>query len=271
MFSDHSRSQIEINDTELRATAPSVFAESPMPGASGRYTFLPTVKIVSAMREEGWKPVEAQQTGVRQLERSGFQRHMVRFQRRDLIAEVGEYAPEVILLNSHDRSSGYQLRAGLFRFVCKNGLMVADGLIPAVHVRHSGQELNQIISASFKILNQLPVLADRVASFRNRFLSETETNMFAGKAMELRYHDPALAPIRPELLLNIRRNEDVGSDLWTVTNRVAENLLRGGMRDTSRMNRAGRPFRPMRAINGIHANVAINLGIWQLAETFLQN
>jgi hypothetical protein len=66
--------------------------------------------------------------GVRRLDHSGFQRHMVRFQRRDVVAEVGDYAPEVILLNSHDRSSGYQLHAGLFRFVCRNGMMVAHSL-----------------------------------------------------------------------------------------------------------------------------------------------
>jgi hypothetical protein len=271
MFKDRSRSETEINDTELRANAPAVFAEFPMPGASARYTFLPTARIVDAMREEGWKPVEAQQANVRLIERKGFQRHMVRFQRRELVAEVGEYAPEVVLLNSHDRSSGYQIRAGLYRFVCKNGLMVADGLIPAVYVRHSGQELTQIIEASFQILDQIPVLAERVVGFRNRLLSEAEASVFASKALQLRYHDPTLAPIRPQLLLDVRRNEDVGNSLWAITNRVQENLLRGGMCDTTRMNRAGKPFRAMRQIRGLQANVAINLGIWQLAESLRQN
>jgi len=84
----------------------------------------------------------------------------------------------------------------------------------------------------------------------------------------LRYSDPALAPIRAEQLLEARRYEDAGGDLWTTTNRVQENLLRGGMRDTSRVNRAGKPFRPMRQITGIGANVDINLGIWALAESF---
>jgi hypothetical protein len=40
------------------------------------------------------------------------------------------------------------------------------------------------------------------------------------------------------------------------------------MRDTSRVSRAGKHFRPMRAIRGLAANVAINLGIWDLAESF---
>jgi len=138
MFSDRSGSNaIEITDNEIRGTAPAVSAEAPMPGASSRYTFLPTGRILDAMRGEGWKPVEARQMGVRRLDHAGFQRHVIRFQRRDQVAEVGDYAPEVILLNSHDRSSGYQIHAGLFRWVCRNGMMVADSLIPSIHVRHN--------------------------------------------------------------------------------------------------------------------------------------
>jgi hypothetical protein len=80
MFSDRSTSNtIEITDSEIRGTAPAVFAESPMPGMSARYTFLPTGQILDAMPHEGWKPVEACQMGVRRLDHAGFQRHMIRF------------------------------------------------------------------------------------------------------------------------------------------------------------------------------------------------
>ena len=269
MFSDRSSSRtIEITDSEIRSNAPAVFAEAPMPGASARYTFLPTGRILDGMRGEGWKPVEARQMGVRRLDREGFQRHMIRFQRRDQVAEVGDYAPEVILLNSHDRSSGYQIHAGLFRWICRNGMMVADTLIPSIHVRHTGQEVGEILTASFQILEQLPKLADRVAKFRSVGLSESIQKQFAEKALALRYDRPETAPIRADQLLEARRSEDSGCTLWETVNRVQENLLRGGMRDTSRVNRAGQPFRPMRPIRGLGANVAINLGIWDLAESF---
>jgi hypothetical protein len=254
----------------MQATAPSIFAQQAMPGVSSKYTFLPTASIVSAMRQEGWKPIEAQQSRPRLEARRGYQLHQVRFQRRDVTAEVDEFTPEVVLLNSHDRSSGYEIRAGLFRFVCKNGLMVADSLIPAIHVRHTGQELGHIIRASFDILGKLPKLADRVASFRAIEMSNGAAQQFAEQALALRYNDSAAAPIRAEQLLDARRHEDAGSDLWSLTNRVQENLLRGGMRDSARMNRNGRPVRPMRGIRGLDSNVRINLGIWALAESFRQ-
>jgi hypothetical protein len=40
------------------------------------------------------------------------------------------------------------------------------------------------------------------------------------------------------------------------------------MRDTSRVNRSGKPFRHKRAIRGLGANVAINLGVWTPDESF---
>ena len=271
MFTTNTSSNshaLEITDTELMATVPSIFAQTAMPGVSDKYTFLPTARIVEAMRQEGWKPIEARQSRPRMEARRGYQMHQIRFQRRDQVAEIDEFAPEVVLLNSHDRSSGYEIRAGMFRFVCRNGLMVADTLIPAVHVRHTGQELNRIIEASFTILGQLPRIAQRVAEFRSFQLSGAVARQFATQALALRYDRPEMAPIRAEQLLDARRYEDAGNDLWAITNRIQENLLRGGMRDSSRANRSGKPFRPMRAIRGLGANVEINLGIWELAESF---
>jgi len=43
-----------------------------------------------------------------------FQKHLLRFQRRDIQPVAGEYSPELVLINPHDRSSAYQLHAGLF-------------------------------------------------------------------------------------------------------------------------------------------------------------
>jgi hypothetical protein len=41
------------------------------------------------------------------------------------------------------------------------------------------------------------------------------------------------------------------------------------MRDASRVNPSGKPFRHKRAIRGLGGNAAIS--IWQLAETFRSN
>lgn len=43
---------------------------------------------------------------------------------------------------------------------------------------------------------------------------------FAERTLALRYPDPVLAGMQPSQLLNCRRVEDTGDDLWTALNRV---------------------------------------------------
>ena len=49
----------------------------------------------------------------------------------------------------------------------------------------------------------------------------------ASHALVLRYGGLDTAPVEPETLLQPRRPEDVGPDLWTTMNRVQEHLVRG--------------------------------------------
>jgi hypothetical protein len=49
---------------------------------------------------------------------------MLRLRREGQI--TGKQVPEIILLNSHDGSSSYQMLPGLFRSVCQNGLICGE-------------------------------------------------------------------------------------------------------------------------------------------------
>jgi hypothetical protein len=87
----------ELADDQIRAVAPSVFAASQLPGVSGRYAFVPTAQIVSRLRESGWSPVQAREQVVRLDDRRGFQKRLLRFQRRDVQPVTGEYSPRTCL------------------------------------------------------------------------------------------------------------------------------------------------------------------------------
>lgn len=259
-------SRRELADDQIRSVAPSVFAVSPLPEVSERYAFVPTAQIVSRLRESGWSPVMASEQTVRLEGRRGFQKHLLRFQRRDAQPVAGEYSPELVLINSHDRSSAYQLHAGLFRFVCGNGMIVADATFERVSIRHNGFTPDEVIEASFKLLENVPAITSRVESFRQRQLSVPEMNVFAGAALRLRFEDVAAAPIHPAKLLESRRYDDQGENLWHVFNRVQENLIRGGQRDFSRRREDGRRFPRTRAIAGLDQNIRLNRELWNLAE-----
>jgi hypothetical protein len=257
----------ELADAELLRAAPSIFAGTAAQGVSNRYAFLPTAQVVTRMRDAGWAPVEAREQRVRLEGRAGFQKHLLRFQRRDLIAVKGEYAAEICLVNSHDCSSAYQLHAGLFRFVCGNGMMVADSTFERVSIRHSGFTPDQVIDASFQVLDQVPQITASVEALRARRLTPAESQAFAESALLLRYDDLQTAPIAADKLLQSRRMEDSGDNLWATFNRVQENLLSGGLKDWTRRKADGHRHPRTRAVAGLDENIRLNKSLWHLATT----
>ena len=247
--------RIELSNDQLHAAAPSIFATAPVAGVSERYTFLPTAQIIARMRDEGWAPVEARQQAVRVQGRMGFQKHLIRFQRRDQIARVGEFAPELCLVNSHDRSSAYQLHGALWRFVCSNGLMVSDSTIKQVSIRHSGRETDEVLTASFAMFAQVQNLASRVDAWQMRHMSDDDRHEFARRAIALRWETNA--PISTDRVLIYRRDQDSGNDLWSVYNAVQENLVRGGQKDFTMRREDGRRFARTRPIMGLDEGIRL--------------
>ena len=269
MFSSYNTTKSnrsEISDEMLAMQAPSVFAEQAVEGVSHRYTFIPTAKIVSRMRQEGWAPVAAREQRVRLENRMGFQKHMISFQPQNQIGRIGEYVAEIALVNSHDRSSAYQLHAALYRLVCGNGLMVSDTTFQHISVRHSGGEADEIIAASFKVLANLPQLTENVESFRARQLTDTEAKAFAESAIMLRWDSVQSAPVSAAKLLETRRYDDRGNSLWQVFNRVQENLIRGGQKDYSRRRDNGSRHTRTRPVTGLAEDIRLNKSLWHLAE-----
>lgn len=253
-----------LDDSTLRREAPSIFASGPMAGVSNRYTFVPTARIVDGLREQNWMPVDVEEQRIRKEVRRGFQKHMLRFRRAEQMASLDEWNVELVLLNSHDCGCAYQLHAGIYRRICSNGLVVSDGSFEAIRFRHSKLETEEVVRASFRLLEFVPKVGEMVNRFRDRVLNAHESLDLARHAVLLRYPSFDASPVDPETLLKARRDEDVSLDLWATLNRVQENLIRGGVSD-SRRDKRGR-LRSVRALRGIDSKVSLNKGLWGLAE-----
>ncbi|MGA9778704.1 MAG: DUF932 domain-containing protein [Verrucomicrobiia bacterium] len=159
----------------------------------------------------------------------------------------------------------------MFRLVCGNGLIVSDVCFQRVSIRHTGFEPSLVVDASLKVLDSLPQLTDAVESFRARRLTPAESKAFAESAILLRYDDLPTAPISAEKLLEPRRNEDIGNNLWNTLNRVQEGVLRGGLKDYSRRKADGKRHPRTRAVAGLDENVRLNKALWHLAEALKLN
>jgi hypothetical protein len=253
-----------LEENTLRTQAPSIFATGPMLGVSQRYTFVPTARIVSGLRELNWVPVVVEEQRIRSEARRGFQKHLIRFRRAEQMQTLDEWNVELVLLNSHDAGCAYQIHAGIYRRICSNGLVLSETSFEAIRFRHAGLEADEVVRASLRLLDYMPRVGELVQRFRSRTLDARESLAFAAQALLLRYPSVAEAPVEPDTLLKTRRGEDEGTDLWTVTNKVSENLIRGKVSDWRR-DRRGK-LRSVRGLRGIDSKVSVNKGIWGLAE-----
>jgi hypothetical protein len=248
----------------LRQNVPALFAGAPHESLSHKYTFIPTERVLTGLMSAGFVPVEARQAHCRKGS-PVHGRHVVRLRRRFETVALRDAVPEVVFLNSHDGTSAYQLRLGLFRAVCTNGLIVSVGAFPAYCVAHRGNVVDEVVTAALEASERFEALAGRVERMEQRRLDRSEQIGFAGKALALRFPEPDKVGMQPSRLLECRRMDDTGDDLWTVFNCVQENLLGGGL---VRRTESGRLSRTRR-ITSIREDVRLNSRLWDLAEEVL--
>lgn len=202
------------------------------------------------------------QTRVRNTDKREHTKHMIRLRHASNI--MSKEANEIILLNSHDGSSSYQMMAGKFRFVCANGLVLGDMAMDQ-KVRHSGRidVVNDVIEGAYEVLGQFEQIDANLDDMQHYHLRQEEQEAFAMAALAYRY-DPSEgpAPVTPSQLLMPRRAEDRASDLWTTFNRVQENTIKGGLRGRNKQGRRT----TTRAVNGIDQDVKLNRALWVLAQ-----
>jgi hypothetical protein len=266
-----------LSRDDLGRCAPSVFADHARPGVSSRYTFVSTAQVVDLLHGEGWEPVKAEQQRVRLPDRQGFQLHEIRFARRvdlDLGAfKVGECRPELILHNSHDATRAYRIDAGLYRLVCRNGLVVADADFAHVAIRHLDVAAEQFAAAAQAVAASVPHLLDAIARWQAVELTELAQHEFARRAAALRWMpaQPVTRLLGPASLLVPFRAGDDGRDLWTTFNVVQEQLLRGGDRYLGYTVQMGIRRHTTRPVTGLTQGRKLNKALWALAEEFSRN
>jgi hypothetical protein len=257
------RADSPLSDDQIRRVAPSIFADGKHESRSERYTYIPTIDVLRGLRNEGFQPFMICQTRVRDQGKREFTKHMLRLRHADQIS--CEEVDEIVLLNSHDGTSSYQMLAGTFRFVCQNGMVAGDN-IADIRVPHKGNVIQNVINGAFDVLDGFDLIREQKDGMRNVELNRDEQHAFARSALALRY-DPTDAEAPPSVtesqLLVPRRFEDRRDDLWTVFNRVQENITKGGLHGRSRSGRA----MSTRTITGIDQNVKLNRALWMLADT----
>jgi hypothetical protein len=263
----HKANTNPLTDDDIARLAPSVFAATPHDSRSSRYAMIPTSDVLAGLRREGFVPFAAQQGLSRVPGKAAYTKHLLRLRHVDALAKpaaVGDSVNEILVLNSHDGTSAYKMMAGCFRFVCANGLVVGS-IVDDVRVAHTGTVVRDVIEGAHRILGQFGAVDSSRDAMQTMRLSDGEARIFAEAALAVRYPDAIEAegaPVTVEQVLRPRRYEDQDPSLWATFNRVQETLVGGGVRGPRRNGRR----MTSRAVNGIDGNVALNRGLWILAE-----
>lgn len=245
------RSGEPLSNDQLRNVAPSIFA-------GGAHTCIPTSAVLDGLRKEGFESFMVAQTRMGDEGKRVFTKHMLRLRHASQIND--DEANEIILLNLRGGAGGYAMLAGMFRFVCANGLVWGDR-IGDVRVRPKGEIVDNVVEGAFRVLDIFEQVRAQRDGMRATTLAPAAAQVFARSALALKYA-PGPAPITESQVLAPRRVEDRKADLWSTFNRVQENLVRGGVPAKAASGRCQRT----RAIEGIDQSIKVNRGLWMLAE-----
>ena len=258
------RSETPLADEQMRAAAPSIFALGKHESRSERYTYIPTIEVLRGLRKEGFEPFMVAQSKSRAEGKTEFTKHMIRMRHAGHVTARPE-ANEIILINSHDGASSYQMLAGAFRFVCCNGL-VCGTVANDIRIPHKGNIQSDVIEGAFRVLDDFEAIDASTEGMKALTLNVDEERAFATSALALRYGERSEgqppAPVTADQLIEARRPEDLGHSLWTTFQRVQENAMRGGQPGRSTQGRRIRT----REVGSIDRGVSLNRALWVLAE-----
>jgi len=269
--------QTYMDKEALKEVCPLAFAkEATNPDVSGKYLFVNTETIIDDLDKLGWKPVQAAQRASRGKS-TIFSKHMIAFQNPDLKIkgkDGDDSFPRIIMTNSHDGMQAFKFSVGIFRLVCSNGLVVADEQFSDFKIKHKGYTFGELRGVVNQAVSDLPNKVEVLNQMKQRVLTQVEKNKLALDAMLVRagiepgsekakkfnYDDETIIDI-----LDPKRDEDKGDDLWRVFNVVQEKITQGDFHAAL----TGAKVRKVRKIKSFEKDLKVNKELFKLATALV--
>ena len=248
---------------EIKEKASSIFTKTAAPTTSDKYTHIPTSVVLDDMSKLGWGVVDVQQVKARKGK--GFQKHLIVFRNNDVVinGEGGDTVfPQILLTNSHNGKISFTFTAGLFRMVCANGLVVSTEEFENVKMRHMGYTFEELQVKIKEMVERLPLTVESMNKMKSTEIGEEQAIKFAEKALTTRFTEKQLKVFKIDLkeLIQPTRDEDNGTDVWSVFNVVQEKLISGDFTYTS-----GSKMRKARQIKNFSQDLKVNKELFGMA------
>jgi len=279
-FSDNKLADTFIKIDELKKICPTAFAKDKTnPRTSDRYDYVSTEKVINDLAKKGWFPVQARQcrknknsNGIRSFHMIAFQNKKVAIRKVNPDGTPGEVDtyPRIILTTSHDGYNAFRFMVGLFRLVCSNGLVVSDGEIASITIRHinyNDEELQKVIDRTVAFTE---VAAEKMSVMKNTTVTEEQKREIASEVVKIRKNveEGEKYEIDEATIVDILspvREEDKSDDLWTVYNMCQEKLIKGGFAAKGKNNKV----RKQRGITSIKKDIDYNQRLWDVITRYV--
>jgi hypothetical protein len=250
-------------------THPAVFSRESDSRVSSKYSHIDTDLIVNAVKPMGWEPVllknsRRNQRGLSSGRSKNTVKHMLRFRNVNDVAALEKNlgVPEIVLVNSHDRTSAIKFSLGWYELICSNGLVaMKDGC--SFSLRHIHITTEKVVEIVTKLVNRFPEIAADRERYQKIDLTHTQALDFARDAARIRF-SPAVQ-LNYNDLLTAAYSEQRDLSLWNVFNNVQRNLMNGGFTIT-RQSEDRLRVRKVRRINSVDMTMDVNGQLWQLLE-----
>lgn len=255
-----------LTKEQIKSKANSIFADKGASRTSEKYLHIPTFKIIEDMELLGWNVVDVKEVKARK--NAGFQKHLVVFRNNEIVidgADGDTVFPQILLTNSSDGKNAFTFRAGLFRLVCENGLVISTQDFADLKIRHMGYNFDELQKTITGIVEKLPLTVDSMNLFKQTQLEEEQILQFAKDALTVRFGDEEMERITIDFSAFIQptRKEDEGNDLWSVFNRIQERVMDGDFQ----YGYAAK-VRKARKIKNFNQDIALNSRLYELATTY---
>ena len=217
----------------------------------------------------GWNVVDAKE--VRARKNAGFQKHLVVFRNNDIVidgADGDTVFPQILLTNSSDGKNAFTFRAGLFRLVCENGLVISTQDFADLKIRHFGYDFEELQKTITAMVEKLPLTVDSMNKFKQTQLTDKQIEDFAKKALEVRFGEEEIKRITIDFneFTKATRDEDTGNDLWSVFNRIQEKVINGDFNYGYSTK-----TRKARKIKNFNQDIVLNSKLYELATEYCLN
>ncbi len=187
--------------------------------------YIPTIDVVQKLQNEGWmiNGVDEQRNNkTRKITNNYVQMTHPDFAVKNSKGKDEAYS-SITIKNSCSGNQPLQMSLGAFRMVCSNGLVRFDEHAESEKIKHTEINYRDLDRFVHSLNNKAQDVIAQLNTWKQKDMTLEQMRTLAYNAAKLRYSEDD-ENFNPDALLQVNRVEDEGDDVWTVFNRIQENL-----------------------------------------------